>query len=363
MKKSVAWPVCLLLGGSLMAQGGDAPTDKKPAPAAAADVPAVEVVFELSDGSRVIGVPSIDRFKIKTQYAEMEVPFSRLPSIVFSGADRAVQVSLQNGDALSGQLADSEIAVKTIFGKAVIPMGAVRQIRVRRVGADFVNSLGMKFVPVPGTEALVCIWDTRVQDFRAFAEANPGADASWKDPGFQQGENHPVVRVNWYDAMAFCAWLTQKERKEGKIGQDQSYRLPTDEEWSAAVGPDKYPWGNAWPPPKGAGNFKPDVGVDDFVNTSPVGSFAANACGLYDMAGNVDQWCVVAATQHSLVRGSDWTHDLTCDLTSSRRDTSTPAEYRGSNCGFRCVLVSGEKTPEVPKSTPARVRVDAIILN
>src|SRR5579862_7070324 len=139
----------------------------------------------------------------------------------------------------------------------------------------FVNSLGMKFVPVPGTKVLFSIWDTRVRDYRAYVEANPRVLAAWHNfplREFKQGEDHPVASMSWDDAKAFCAWLTQKERKEGKIGQDQEYRLPTDSEWSVAVGPGKYPWGNNWPPPKGAGNYDPSFKVDDYVNTSPVGS-------------------------------------------------------------------------------------------
>lgn len=363
MKTLIVWPVCFLLGGGLLAQGGNDAADKKTTPATApAGAPIIELVLELSDGSRVIGTPSTDRFKITTPYADLEVPLPRLLTIAFSGADHAAKVNLRNGDVLSGKLAATEIALKTVFGQAVIPPALVRKIQVHLAGVTFVNSLGMKFVSVPGTEALVSIWDTRVQDYRAYAEANPGVDASWKNPGYKQGEDHPVVMVSWHDAQAFCAWLTQKERKEGKIGQDQEYRLPTDEEWSAAAGPDKYPWGNQWPPPKGAGNFDPSVNADDFVNTSPVGSFAANQYGLYDMGGNVDQWCVLADTQRCLVRGSDWTFHLADDLTSSRRDTGTPAEYRGMNCGFRCVLVSGEKTPAVPAASPSPAAVRVINL-
>ena len=58
----------------------------------------------------------------------------------------------------------------------------------------FVNSLGMKFVPVPGTQVLFCIWETRVKDFEAFVKE---AGYDWHEkPPFKQGPDHPVVRVS-----------------------------------------------------------------------------------------------------------------------------------------------------------------------
>ena len=109
----------------------------------------------------------------------------------------------------------------------------------------WVNSLGMKFVPVAGTQVLFSVWDTRVQDFETFVKRTDydvtggmyslGKDgwtqrgATWKEPGFSQGSTHPVVGVSWDDAEEFCKWLTKRERIAGDLPQDREYRLPKDE--------------------------------------------------------------------------------------------------------------------------------------
>ena len=222
---------------------------------------------------------------------------------------------------------------------------------------EWQNSLGMKFVAVPGTQVLFGIWDVRVQDYRTYAEANSGVDKEWKQPGFAQGDTHPVVEVSWNDAKAFCQWLTEQERADGIISSSQSYRLPTDAEWSVAVGlageagstPSEkdckikgvYPWGSSWPPPSGAGNYAPSMGVDNFANTSPVGSFAANQYGLYDMGGNVWQWCedwYDGDQKYRVQRGASWDYSFSRGLLSSYRDGCTP-DGRNNRDGFRCVLV------------------------
>jgi formylglycine-generating enzyme required for sulfatase activity len=223
----------------------------------------------------------------------------------------------------------------------------------------FTNTLGMKFVPVSGTEVAFCIWETRVKDYAAYAAANAGVDGSWKKPGFKQADTHPVVKVSWNDAQAFCEWLTKKERAEGKIKAGQKYRLPTDAEWSVAVGLGKekgntpgeknggfdgvYPWGNEWPPPKGAGNYDPPFGghEDGFKFTAPVGSFTANKIGLHDLGGNVWEWCedkYIPITPKRVLRGASWA-DIAFML-SSERSNSHP-NSREIYIGFRCVLVGG----------------------
>jgi hypothetical protein len=102
-------------------------------------------------------------------------------------------------------------------------------------GQPHENTLGMKFVPVPGTAVLFSIWETRVQDFDAFVRET-GHDATqgmysdrgngwkqqgdtWRSPGFPQGPTHPVVGVNQADAKAFCEWLTKEERAAAGWGR------------------------------------------------------------------------------------------------------------------------------------------------
>jgi hypothetical protein len=221
------------------------------------------------------------------------------------------------------------------------------------------NTLGMKFVPVAGTEVLFCAWETRVQDYAAYAQANPGVDGSWRNPGFTQGDTHPVVNVSWNDAKAFCEWLTRSERAGGKIGPEQSYRLPGDCEWSVAVGlnesrggtpqskdeqiKDVYPWGTGWPPPQGAGNYGISLGVASYDWTAPVGNFAANRYDLYDLGGNVWEWCEDYYDGNSgnrVLRGGSCLNDDTRFLLSSNRNSVVP-DFRIGIVGFRCVLVCG----------------------
>lgn len=225
------------------------------------------------------------------------------------------------------------------------------------LGDSFTNSLGMKFVKVPGTQVMFCIWDVRVQDYRAYVEANPdsGIDENWKNPGFKQGDTHPVVNVSWTDARNFCRWLSRKEGRK--------YRFPMDDEWSTAVGlPNEtgdtpkeknqknegiYPWGTQWPPPDNAGNYD-DCSAsaiagfsDGFDHTSPVGSFKANSFGLYDMGGNVWQWCedwYDGKQTYRVLRGASWNCDAPHNLMSLARLSSMPG-WRASYSGFRCVLV------------------------
>jgi hypothetical protein len=231
----------------------------------------------------------------------------------------------------------------------------------------WVNSLGMKLVPVPGTRVLFCIWETRVQDYAVYARAASDGIDPWKDPGFRQDDNHPVVSVSWEDAKGFCEWLTQQEKERGELASGQDYRLPTDSERSCAVGlggrdgrrasqdqsgatSGGYPWGTQWPPPNGAGNYNDYDAVkiagfhDGWEDTAPVGSFKPNALGLYDLGGNVWEWCEdgenPSATSRVL-RGASWDDESPEVLLSSYR-RAQPTVFRWNNVGFRVVLARGQ---------------------
>ena len=218
----------------------------------------------------------------------------------------------------------------------------------------------MRFVPVPGTAVWFGIWDVRVRDYQQYAAANPGVDGSWENPQYQglavtPRPDCPVVNVSWNDSRAFCGWLTKKERGEGRLGETQSYRLPQEREWDRAVGNTKYPWGDAWPPPSGAGNYadlplqsqaggcSSIIESDDaaYSISTPVGAFDANEAGLYDMGGNVWQWCedwYNSGEQYRVLRGASWGGHILGGLLSAHRLGGAP-DRRFHKFGFRCVLV------------------------
>ncbi len=268
-----------------------------------------------------------------------------------------------------------EFRETTVIGDVAVAVLTVTPFKGLR-GNEYNNSLGMKFVPVPGTDVHFCIWETRKQDYEAYARAVPGVDGSWQHV-MTRGQpvsfapDHPVVGVARDEARRFCAWLTEKEQREGRIPSGARYRLPTDLEWSAAVGlpreagatprardggiPGVYPWGTVFPPPPGAGNFsdiaartafgmsrQPITGYrDGFATTSPVGSFAANQFGLFDLSGNVWEWSedwYDGTGGDAVLRGGSWSDHEPHKLLSSFRAYGV-ASFRGEFIGFRCVLV------------------------
>jgi formylglycine-generating enzyme required for sulfatase activity len=191
---------------------------------------------------------------------------------------------------------------------------------------------------------------------------------TWRNPGFPQTENHPVVNVSWNDAVAFVEWLSRKERTR--------YRLPTEAEWEYACragtaaphrGDIKYGY-------SGGGNMAGETKLvygktgnwlaqardpDGHRFTAPVGQSKANRFGLYDMHGNVWEWCAdwydaeyygrspsedppgPASGSIRVRRGGSWTSEF---CRAAARGTYEPS-VRNYDLGFRLARTVSSPSP------------------
>lgn len=159
------------------------------------------------------------------------------------------------------------------------------------------------------------------------------------------GPNQPVVGVTWHDAAAFCRWLT---KVTGAI-----HELPTENQWEVAARgglvAQPYPWGAQAPDAGGVfrANFRTSLpGAAGFSFTAPVGSFPANGYGLFDMAGNVSEWCqdrYLPLTTDGpfkpgvlrLLKGGSWISGPRSLRPAARQ--SAPPHYADGYIGFRVV--------------------------
>jgi formylglycine-generating enzyme required for sulfatase activity len=188
---------------------------------------------------------------------------------------------------------------------------------------------------------------TNAQYGRFLKATDQPAPLYWEDKNLNN-PSQPVVGVSWHDAQAFSQWLTQVT---GVL-----HRLPTEAEWEAAarggLNNQPYPWGAEAPDAGGVyrANYQTNnPGAAGFRLTAPVGSFPANGFGLYDLAGNVAEWCLDRYTPLGtagpfkpgvlrLLKGGSWlsrARDLRC---AARQ--SSPPPYADGFIGFRVVRLS-----------------------
>jgi eukaryotic-like serine/threonine-protein kinase len=201
-------------------------------------------------------------------------------------------------------------------------------------------------------------------DGRWTRDADPAI--TWQTPGFEQTDDHPVVCVNWNDANAFCNWLSKKEGKQ--------YGLPTEAQWEyacRATTTTQYSSGDSDASLRGHANIADESlkthfaknsdpvrwaapWTDPYPFTAPVGSFKPNRFGLYDMHGNVWEWCadpfdpnfyqssptqdpiVLGGGEQRMLRGGSW--DFAPSHCRSAGRFPHLLSCRHNNFGFRVVL-------------------------
>lgn len=207
----------------------------------------------------------------------------------------------------------------------------------------------------PRTFGVAPFWIARYPvtwaQYRAFLDAEDGyRDVRWWAGLKQEGApgellwafaNHPAINVSWYDAVAFCRWLSARL----ELAPDEQLRLPTEWEWQWAAqscaARRAYPWGDDWNADR-ANSDKAGVGRTVAVGLYPLGGPAGGK--VMDLVGNVLEWCL---NEHRLpemvglagkgawraIRGGSWLDDPDECRAADRQ--MGMLDYRGSHVGFR----------------------------
>lgn len=278
-----------------------------------------------------------------------------------AGIEQRVEVTLKTleqarREAIKSEIRTSEGQVLKLFRPGRFTMGASRREPGRRAN-EVLREVELT------RPFYLAVREVTNAEFRRFANGHSSGQVQGHG---LDGERQPVVRVTWVQAARYCNWLSERDglpafyRVEGEevVGFDAKatgYRLPSEAEWAWAARSRpggslaKFSWGESFPPPESAGNFADQSAAallgrvlpkynDGYPVTAPVGSFPADANGLYDMAGNVAEWVhdvydVPApgaplatdplgppAGELHAVRGSSWAHGSITELRLSFRD-------------------------------------------
>jgi formylglycine-generating enzyme len=184
-------------------------------------------------------------------------------------------------------------------------------------------------------------FQTTNAQYARFLESKGHAPPSlWNDPDFNHPEQ-PVVAVSWFEAAAYCDWLSDLQKKK--------FRLPTEAEWERAarggVEGEMYPWGNCQP------ENLPDYANRWKSGPEQVGLQAPNAYGLFNMGDNVHEWCAdwydasyyfvspernpqgPPSSSRRASRGGSWRHHIKVTRTAAR--SSIPPQLKYADYGFR----------------------------
>jgi hypothetical protein len=204
--------------------------------------------------------------------------------------------------------------------------------------SDFTNTIGLKLVWLDQLHGWVGAHEVPQAAFESVMR---------KNPSLIKGETLPAQGMTWYDASRFCEQLTASERSSGQLPKGYRYTLPTDQMWTL---------------------FSGGGGLDQAITSSgarrdgpaPVGSLGANEFGLFDVRGNVWEWCedwysldIVSrardagtstnsswvGTERKVLRGGSWNRSSANDLHRDYRYGMRPSTADNHEIGFRVVLM------------------------
>jgi formylglycine-generating enzyme required for sulfatase activity len=238
-----------------------------------------------------------------------------------------------------------------IAGMVQIPAGSFSMGSDAASGAPYYGTAGTQ--PVHDVTITQDFWMGATEVTQAEYQALMGVN-----PSLFSGPNLPVERVSWNYANAYCTALTAQEMALGNLAAGHEYRLPTEAEWEYACRAGTTTEFNV-----GADLFCVDAnffyslhnpGLCGASSTIAVGSYSANAFGLYDMHGNVHEWCLDSLVPYSsgavtdpfvtvvglsrVLRGGGWRYD-SAGCRSADRGGALPGGS-GDYVGFRVVLAS-----------------------
>ncbi|MCC5855848.1 MAG: SUMF1/EgtB/PvdO family nonheme iron enzyme [Idiomarina sp.] len=232
------------------------------------------------------------------------------PDLIVVPAGRA-QVGDQTGNGRANEQPVRSVRIGEMFGVGVYPV-TVEQFR------DFVAA----------TEYV-----TEAERSRGCAALNGGEpqfseDRNWRNPGFQQSRNAPVVCISYNDAQAYVTWLSDTT--------GSTYRIPTEAQWeyTARAGTESdYWWGNSVG--VGRANCRTCGTQWSDIKPSPVGSFPANSWGLHDTVGNVWEWTADDRSGTPVLKGGSYNFAASLARAASRIEM--PADFRSNYIGVRVI--------------------------
>jgi formylglycine-generating enzyme required for sulfatase activity len=349
----------------------------------------------LKNGDYFTGKVLVDALEIATTNATVKVPLADAESVSFLGDKKpSARIVLRNGTVLNGTLGAEDIAIQLDLGwqcriyrdridaiycrEGYVPNSQKAALPVARNPGGR-NVEGMVWIPAgeftmgspasetdrdfdegPLTKVAISqgFWMGKYEVTQREYEAVMGAN-----PSLYSGDpTRPVEKVSWQDAMNYCSKLTQLQQASAELPEGYVYRLPTEAEWEYACRAGtttRFSYGDD-PGYFQLGDYAWYYGNSD-ATTHPVGGKKPNAWGLYDMHGNVWEWCldnwagsfvggivtnraVLPEGTLRVARGGSWLYDPKFCRSANRDNYG--ASNRCSDLGFRVVLVPGSPSPD-----------------